>query len=241
VSQPPNQPPPFPTPYEPPGFVDYRNAPAPPELLALGRRASVVMFILGGLALLCGALFFAATSRLPDVAQLESAGMKLPDTTGTPYTPAQVLHAMFLVVAVGMALVGAAYIVLGLLVRRGGRIAAMLGIGLTGLAVGWVLLNGISVFFVGGNIATGICGIAFAGVMVPVLITLIKWLAQSLPAARQLAAYRQHWALQQMYLYHQQQLQQPLGPAAAPANPSAMPDYALPPQNPPPPPPAKPE
>jgi hypothetical protein len=230
VSQSPHQPPPFPTPYEPPRFVDYRGAPQLPDLLAPGRRAATVMFILGGLALACGTLFGASMSKMTDTHFLTSAGVKLPDTTGTGYTPIQVLRASVLVGAVGMVLVGVIYIVLGLLVRRGSRVSAILGIALTCLAVGWVLLNGIFAFFAGGNVASGVCTIGFVGVLVPVLATLIRWLAQSLPAAKQLAAYQQQWALQQMYFYHQQQAHQQL----APGPPGSIPDYTIPPPNAPP-------
>jgi hypothetical protein len=225
VSQLPNQPPPYPTPYEPPRFVDYRNAPQLPDLLAPGRRAATVMFILGGLALACGTLFGASISKMTDTRFLTSAGVKLPDTTGTGYTPIQVLRASVLVGATGMVLVGVTYVVLGLLVRRGGRISAILGIALTGVAILWVLFNGIFAFFAGGNVASGVCTIGFVGVLVPVLVTLIRWLVQSLPAAKQLAAYQQQLALQQMYFHHQQQSYQQLPPVP----PGSIPDYSPPP------------
>ena len=169
-------------------------------------------------------------SRMSDAELLKSTGMKLQDvsTTGMPYTPIQIMRASALIGTVGMVLVGVAYVGLGLLVRRGSRVAAVFGIVLSCLAIGWVLLNGIYAFFASGNVPAGICTLGFVGVMVPVLVVLIKWLAQSLPAAGHLAAYRQHLALQQMYFYHQQQLHQQPDRAGS-ATPESMPDYAVPP------------
>jgi hypothetical protein len=229
VSQFPSQPPPFPTPYEPPRFHDYRNAPQIPELLAPGRRAATVMFILGGLALACGTLFGTAMSKMPDAALIHSSGMKMPDTTGLPFTPIQLLRASILIGAIAMVLVGVTYNLLAIFVRRGSRVAAIIGIVLSGLAVIWVLFNGIYAFFAAGNMPAGVCTLGFVGVMVPVLVTLMRWLAQSLPAARHLAAYRQQLAMQQMHLYHQQQTHQQFPPVAGPSAGDTIPDYNTPP------------
>jgi hypothetical protein len=171
-------------------------------------------------------------SSAPDAVLIKSVGTKLPDATGLTMSPIQFLRVCAIVGAVLMVLVGVSYIVMGLFVRRGGRISAILGMILSCLAVVWVIGTGTYAFFTGGDVSAGVCMLAFIGVMVPVLVTLIKWLRRSLAATKNLSAYRQQWALQQMYFYQQQQSHQQ--PPAPPASPDSIPDYSSPPPPPPP-------
>ena len=110
-------------PYQPPQLGQF-GAPIPPDGLAPARNAAVMMFIIGGLALACGVFFGAMVWNAQDDV-LTHTGMKMPDTTGTPYTPAQVMRFTCIAAAGMVVLSGFAFIGVGWFVRRGSKVAAI--------------------------------------------------------------------------------------------------------------------
>jgi hypothetical protein len=232
VSQYPPQLPQYPTPYEPPRLVNYRNARLPNDLLAPARRAAMVMFIVGGLVLLFALLLRSAAWHLPDeVVQQSEANW--PQAAGPKPSVTELRTSMSRAGAL-FAVAGGVFVGLAFFVQRGEKVSGIITIAVSGLAILWLLLVAVSLFIVGGaNLSGGVCALCLIGVVVPVFGIVIRFILISFSASRGLAAYRQHLALQQMYL-HQQQFTQPPGSPAAPIAPDAIPDYDVPPTAPPP-------
>jgi hypothetical protein len=125
-----------PYPYPQQGYP-YGSSAADP--LAPAKRASILMFVLGGLSMIGGVCCGVMGAMLPQIlAQQPEIQM-----------PAEVTADMMqvgLVVAAGIVvLYGVAQVVLGFFVRGGGRAPAIVGLILTGLAVLGLLVMAVSV------------------------------------------------------------------------------------------------
>ncbi len=109
----------YPPPYSPPSFDYYQPAqPGTPDLLAPARRASIVMFVVGVLFLVCGGYIGIASSVLNMNQILEQQRPSLPPEAQGMFTP-EILRAYFVGICIA-AIIGAILMVgLGLLVRRG--------------------------------------------------------------------------------------------------------------------------
>jgi hypothetical protein len=159
------------------------------QLLGPSRRASVLMFVLGGLLLLmggCAAAFFS----LPDLEErMARQGSALP--------PGITFDDMRRGAMVGGAIlgtVGVLQIVLGVFVRRASRAATVSAIVLTFLVLGWFLLNLLSAFVVGGG-QQAVIGACFMLVPLGLTVWQLTWLFQANGAAGRHAA----WQAQAQY------------------------------------------
>jgi hypothetical protein len=219
---PPNyQPPPQQPPH--PGYQNYYYQP-PPDPLAPAKRASILMFVLGGLSLCCGMCIgiFAfipwqqIVASSPDLAQMQSEFDKL------PFTP----NMLFAIMAVIALAPGVLYIILGLFLRKGSMIAAITSIVLTLL---WVLMCLLSIVTSFARLGAGRMSSAGGGnacvvfVCLALAILLLVWLVQAVKAISNLSLTTSQY--QQQYWQYQQGNQMP---------PIAMPGQQQPPMPPPP-------
>lgn len=181
VSQYPYQPPQPPTSY---GYGYYPQDPLE-ALLKPARRASVLMFIIGGLLLPCGALLPIASSKvdpsqLPpqQAAQYQQMEQQLTNIGWS-------LTQFYAVVGACMSIPGVVLLILGAVVRRGGMggvVTSILFCGLIGLGVGLMFLTLLAQ---GGVVEAGIALIVLVG-----LIAALVFLFQAAGRASQVSAYR---------------------------------------------------
>lgn len=199
---------PQPMPYG--GYGYYQNP--LDTLLAPAKRASIFMFIMGGLMLPCGLLMglvsFADFSQLtgPQAAQLELLEDEFSKLGWSVKGFFQILGALFLVP-------GLILIVLGVMVRRGGMgsiITSIILCCLMALLAGFGTISGVLQAGQGGQAILGAC--IWGGILALLIITLV-FLFQAARNSGQLSNYRAQYQNQlymaqqnqQMYGYPQQQ------------------------------------
>jgi len=171
--------------------------------LAPARRASVLMFILGGLIVLpsfcCGAMGLALPGMMAQqpglFSEMSAAGM----------TP-EALQVTLVVVA-GVALfIGVAMIVLGRFVRGGGIGPVVTSIVLVALIAIYLLLNGLgAVVLPNMTPPQKVLGCAMSVFGLAILGVLLLWLIQAAKAASRVATMKSQY--QQQYWQYQQQQQ----------------------------------
>jgi hypothetical protein len=194
------------------------------------RRASVMMYVIGALVLLSGFCCLGMGAMVPKLAQR-------PDFARTIHSIPNMTPALFqagmLVMGVIAAIIGIAYIVLGIFVGKASGPAIITAIVLSILCELLLLLYAAAVFTKQGSPAA-ICFLVVPLVLIGVLLS---WLFQAQKSPRRgnmPADYaNQYWQ------YYQQQQNQGMGPYVPPAPPPQMfpPPQPPPPQNPPVPPP----
>lgn len=153
--------------------------------MAPARRASVIMFIVGGLMLPCGVIFGVMGGAVdfaklppPQAAQFQQIEQQL---AASGMTLKQILTLAGAMVAVP----GLVLLVLGALVRRGGMgsvVTSIIFCGLVGLVSGLMLVASLAQ-------ANG-CGAAMWLVMLVAMVSAEVFLFQAAGRAGQLAAYR---------------------------------------------------
>jgi hypothetical protein len=193
----------YPSPYSPPPQQQFPNyySPAGPDPRGPARRASILMFVLGALGLLCGVGMglmaavvtpqqFAATPQAAKIQQIEvQLGMPIQQLLG--------------IVAAAVGIPALLFVILGFFVFRGGKVAMILSIVLTGITLLLLALNLLSGLAGGG--ADAMAGACMIGVPTVLCVLLLVWLSQALRAAPTLAAMGQQYQAQ--YAQHQQQYQ----------------------------------
>lgn len=196
----------YPSPYQPPTpqpypTFDYYQ----PDLLAPARRASVLMFVLGGLAVASALCCAGVGAMLPRMMGENPAAFaefrRLPNVT--PET----MQAVLVVMSAVVLLVGVAYLVLGAFVRAGRR----------GAIITSIVLSILAILLLGLNVATGLMqsfsrpqtavGVVLLAVPLALLLLLVRWLLRAARApdaalTQQYAA--QYWQYQQQQAYAQQ-------------------------------------
>lgn len=192
------------SPYSPPQFPDYAVDPASfRNPLAPARRASILMFIFGGLALLCGlgmtllgaVLTPQMMSQFPNAGELHAMESQL----GMPMRLLLIVWGLFVLVPAIL------YIVLGFFVRRGGLVSCVLGLVLAGGTSLVALLQIIGLVSQRGDpvaLAFGACMVLFSLVL---CVLLLMWLIQAVRAAPAAAAMRNQFNAQYWQSYQQQQ------------------------------------
>ncbi|WP_428938456.1 hypothetical protein [Fontivita pretiosa] len=203
---------PYSPPYQPyPPAYAYGYDPAEP-LLAPARRASVLMYVIAGMGMLCGLCvgavgLLAPLERFAADSGLQSAAAEL----GLPAE--QLLKVVYVVIAVLTMLWSLVLAVLGPLVRRGGL----------GAIVTAIVLVTLSLLVLAANLLTGLAqtrghGAAAlaAGLLVLIVPTallglLLAWLIQAARAAPAVRAAR--WQQMQYSSQYWQYQQQPPPPA----------------------------
>lgn len=176
-------------PYQPPSNTPYGYGYYPQDplaaLLAPAKRASIIMFIIGGLMLPCGLLVPVAMQKADRSQMLPQQAAKVQQMeqqlTAVGWSLAQFYRVMGACVCVP----GVILVVLGAVVRRGGMgsvVASIIFCGLMGLGMGLMML---AMLAEGGLIEAGLMFLAVAG-----LIAAEVFLFQAAGRAAQVSAYR---------------------------------------------------
>lgn len=211
----------YPNPYQPPpgapGFDYYR--PVPRDPLAPAKRASIMLFVFGGLAVLAGICAGVVVWLVPldqIVRQAQSSlspqqlsqlppGMSLEQVIRIGYTVLGILGVGF----------GILLLCLGPFVRRGGRGSTITAIVLFVLIGLFCLLNlcGSVMQLAGGSAAAAIGSLIFVALLGGTVILALVLLFQALRASGYAAWHQQHMQAQH---WHYQQQQSAYSQGAAP-------------------------
>ena len=223
-------------PYQPPPHVPYGYGydPYAPSGPSYAKRASVLSFVIGGLALLAGLSCTVGFQKLPFDQMMNQPGVSMP-----PGTSIEELKTAAMAFGVINLVAGVIYIALGAFVRAGGKAGAITAIVLNFLVIGLVLL-----WIGGATIVQGvmglISGICVMGIPVVLLVWMQVWLFQAAGAAGRLsqqAQYQQYAQMQQYPQNPQAYGQHPGYPAQQPQQqwqaPGQQPGWAAPPPPPP--------
>ncbi len=173
-------------------------------LLRPAQRASVLMFIIGGLFLICG-LFIGLIGTLP----------MTPEQTQLPHDMLSQLHkaeqetgikipVFFIIMGIIIALPALIMIILGFFVRRGGLVSAILAIILTSVLL---LMSGFNVL---AALRAGPAQLVVPVILLVMLILLETWVIQAARRTREIRAVQ--LTQQRQYpqaMQHQYQYQQP--------------------------------
>lgn len=216
----------YPSPYSPPpvppnGGYDFNYYQPQQDALAPARRASTMLYVLGGLILLPGFCCFAMGFALPAMMAQQPAVFSEVRASGMPAETVQTT----LMVAAGAALfVGVLMIVLGRFVRRGGMGAAVTASVLVVLVFLYLVVNGLSIVLMSGKLppAQVVLGLAMTVLGLVVFGMLIVWLIQAAMAAPRVAMMQiqyqqQYWQYQQQQHAYQAGYPAPPPPPVAPA------------------------
>lgn len=209
----------YPNPYQPPspGFDQYRPAGADP--LAPARRASIMLFVLGGLGLACGLglgtmVWMAPTDVL--VKQLQ-ATMNPGQLSQLPpgWTIETFAHVAYTAAAILIVVGGIVMLLVGFFARRGGRGASVAGIVICALVILWLAVNlvGSLVQTLRAPGAQAAGAVVFGVVCIAAFALTLAWLVQAARAAPMVAWNRQR--MQAQYGHYEQQYaayQQPAPP-----------------------------
>jgi hypothetical protein len=182
-----------------------------PDALAPAKRASVMMFVLGSMMLLCG-LCTGTMAAMP-LEQIAAQRGQMPSLP--PGMTMETVRKAFMLAAFVTLPLGLLEIIVGVFVRRGGAGAAVFGIVLASLMILYFAAN---VFFSVMQHAVG--GVLLAAIIAGLFVLQLVFCVQSSRAASQIgqmqAAYQaQYWQ------YMQQQAYNTGGGGAAAYNPSA--------------------
>lgn len=205
MSQYPN---PYQQPYQPPVYGPGYYAYDPFEpLLRPAKRASILMFIIGGLLLLCGLCsggmsaidFRTLPGSSPDqLAELD----RLEQQLGIP------LRTLFIVSALLTGVPGLLFLILGYFVRGGGMGAVISSLVLTVIVA---LLQLLNLVFTGVQMAhdrSAATGACVAVIPLALLVLLSVWLIQAVRNAPKIADLRRGGQGQYMHSMHQAQMYQ---------------------------------
>jgi hypothetical protein len=195
----------YPSPYTPPPWQpSYGYYPPPQDFSRHARRASTLMFILGGLILLLGVCNTLSGLFVPTQEALERQRQMFPVNAQMPFS-AETLKAITIVSAVITMLVGAGLVTLGTGVRRGGTASTITSLVLVSILL---LFTGLV------TLASLLAGLAapvmfvFACISAPaaaMFVLLVVWLVAALRAVSNWnAAQRQYQA---QYWQYQQNMQ----------------------------------
>lgn len=224
-----------PQPYQLPYGQPYGVGQAP-DALSPARRASLLMFILGGLTLLgslccglVGAMIPNLIAEQPEIMQ----DIQLP----VEVTP-NVLQIVMIVLAALIFLYGVLTLVLANFVRRGSKGATITAMILAVLVILYLTLNAVTAAVTQGpRAAGGLCAIVIPAA---IHILLLVWLVQalkSIPAFRAAQDYQaRYWDYVRQYQawQQQQQMQQGAQPPPPPGQSPIQPPIQTPPMPPPP-------
>lgn len=136
----------YPPPNTPPFDYARPNQPVDPShpLLAPARRAAVLMFILGGLVVVCGLCFGVAGWIIPSETLVPASGLdpaQLQKIESSGMSVSSFLHLVFSCAGVIALVAGVSLLVLGMNVRRGRRGAIVAAMVICGLITLYLLVN----------------------------------------------------------------------------------------------------
>lgn len=193
----------YPSPYSPPpgGYPQQMYWDPARDLLAPARRASILMFVYGGLMLLCGGCTLANAAFLRSPETVRQVRESLPNLELPSPRETAISAAVLLVTAIGFIALGA-WVRNG---RRGALITSMVFVGLILLYQAGGLI--LSVAAGADPAALGI-SLCFSVVLVIApMVLLLVWLIQALRNSRQVdgaqAYAQQYWQYAQQYQQQQ--------------------------------------
>ncbi|MGB7160360.1 MAG: hypothetical protein WBD40_19990 [Tepidisphaeraceae bacterium] len=233
-------PPPYSPPPQQPGYgYDFSYYQPQQDPLAPARRASIMMFVLGGLMALFGACNLISSLVMPAdqvLAQQESLLGGQPSPMS-----AEAIQALSAFMAISVCVVGVTIIVLGVSVRRGGM-GAVVGAIIVSSIVTLFLLLILVIAIIGAATISPLYGGFACVVCLPLLpfVVLLSWLVQAARAAPRIAMMKSQYQ-QQLWQYQQQQQMYQAGYLAPPAPQSSPPAYQQPTPTVPPPAPSSPD
>lgn len=194
----------YPFPYSPPPsgteHLQYYSPPADP--LGPAKRASILMFILGGMFMACGTCALGLVALPWDQVPPEQmqALDQLEIQLGIPAKTA------FIILGVIALTPGILFLSLGFFVRRGGKGASITATILTGLILVYLVYELIIALMnpgmMQGNGAGGLC---LSGLMIGLFTLLMVWLIQAIKASSRVKMMQDQYQAQ--YWQHQQQQQ----------------------------------
>jgi hypothetical protein len=196
------------------GFDYY--TPQQVDPLAPARRASNMMYVLGGLLLLLGTCIGGFVLALPEL-------MKQPEFARamqqTPELMSERFRTTGLVQSAALVVLGIVLVVLAIIVRRGGKGAAITAMVLASLVTLYLSLELVVLVARGGQLpAPAVCGAScFLGLPLVLFALLLAMLIQAYRAAEQVRFLREQYAQQYwQHAYQQQMFQQPGMPPQQP-------------------------
>ena len=190
-----------PPPYVPPTLPMSYAAGAPPEALAAGRRAGLLMLVLGGLVLLLG---FCNTVQaiIRPAAELLAQQQRLVGEQNAAQLSAEAFKALTVAVGVLTLAAGATLLGLGLGVRRGNRVATWAALIGTILLAGFLGLGTLFILVAGLQSPPLLAMAAVPAIPLALLIWQAVLLIKATRVTGQIAAAQQAYAMQ--YWQHQQ-------------------------------------
>ncbi|QOV88718.1 hypothetical protein [Humisphaera borealis] len=196
----------------------------PPDPAAPARRAAIMMWVMGTLAVI-GGLCFAAVmptfidsmlnSNVPEAQQLRQQLAELEGKAGVSAKTQLLVSGMVLIIAGGILGVVAFF------VRGGGKGGVIAGIVVVGLAIAYFVLNLLASVLMGGSPAQLALGACFMLVILGALGTTLKWLIDAVRNASRMGALQSQQ--QQMYGRYGQSSPQEPNPPAWPQQPGGYP------------------
>jgi hypothetical protein len=208
--------------------------------LAPAKRASILLYVLGGLALAGGLCCGVIGAMMPQLLQQQPQLMEeMQNASGGQMTP-EIMQVALVVVAGVVLVAGVLQLVLGFFVRKGGKGAIITAMVIGVIAVLYLAFTVIRTVVVGagagngaqmaGNLTGALC---VGGIPLLLYGLLLFWLGQALKnsgsVAGALAYQQQYWAYMQQYhaqqqqAYQQQYPQPPGGPFPPPPPPGQGP------------------
>jgi hypothetical protein len=220
-------------PYQPPqGPLGYGYPQLQPPLqLSLARRASVALFAVAGMGLLCGVIFGLGVAVVPGDQLLKSMPFRPPPDM--PIPAEQFIKIAYEVVAVLMVCTSVLLGIFGGLARRGSKGGMIAAIVLSVLVLLWLATNTVGALLGGPVAALG--SACFASIPGTPLVLAIAWLWRALQLAPSTGDAHQQYQAQ--YWMLQQQAGQPAqgyGYTVSPASSGSGPQNSMGPVPPPP-------
>ncbi len=153
--------------------MPYYAAPQPMQAdpRAPAKRASILMFVVGAMALLfggCMGFTAAMLPRLRDMPEVRQTLATLESQAGVSATT------LIIIAAVLFGVIGLAQIILGIFVRRGGLVIAIVGIIFTSLVLIYMCINLAISIITPGQLGGACMSVVVAAVFVAQLILLIQ-------------------------------------------------------------------
>ena len=180
------------SPYPYPPSYQHPHAWRPPDPAAAARRASVMMWVLGVLAVLFGILMAMLPALLRAAMQTatpaEAEQMRQQLAQAEQAAHGMPLDSVMLFVGTTVIAVGGAMGLVAFFVRRGGLGAAITGGILTGLVIGWLLLNLLVSLMT--NPVQAVAGLCVMFVPLGLLGLQLAWLVQAARNASAVVAAR---------------------------------------------------
>jgi hypothetical protein len=228
----------YPSPYSPPPVppnygYDFSYYQPQQDVLAPARRASVIMFVMGGL-LAIGGLCCGAVGAMAPLDQIMSQN---PTLSSTPGVTPELMQVGVIVMGVFSLLFGMALLVLGYFVRGGGMAPVVTSIVVVGIVVllgGLMVLLGLLELSRGGSRPEMFISLCMYVLPLVLLIVLLAQLIQAAKMSSRVAMMKSQY--QQQYWQYQQQQQMYQAGYVAPPPPMQQADATPPPPVPPPPP-----